>query len=269
MEEQVSAQASAPEQKKRTVERSAAYPASTIEQSLSFVADFYKNFRYGLIKRDHIFSIMDGIHNRDLAAACYYTFLSRQKDSYQIADLYKTVSDPVSPKERQRALLEAFFSPNLNQELIEKFDGDELPPELVAHLSRFHRITKEAAPIAANVFIQNAKYCGVLSESNVLNFKKAMEKINNPDFEYVEVITEEKNEQITPPVQPHIEDKPLMEKPKQDPLLLDEMVNEERVKIRLTGKKFAYLVYPENLNKTDITIIKKQIEQLELIADTQ
>lgn len=52
-----------------------------------------------------------------------------------------------------------------------------------------------------------------------------------------------------------------------DPKLLGEMVNEEKVKIRLTGKKFAYLIYPDNLTKTDIEILKKQIEQLELMIE--
>jgi hypothetical protein len=51
------------------------------------------------------------------------------------------------------------------------------------------------------------------------------------------------------------------------PALLAEMVNEEKIKVRLTGKKFAYLIYPDNLNKTDIEILQKEIEQLALIVE--
>ena len=47
------------------------------------------------------------------------------------------------------------------------------------------------------------------------------------------------------------------------------MANEEKVKIRLSGGKFAYLIHPLNLTKIDIEILKKQIEQIELIVLAQ
>lgn len=58
--------------------------------------------------------------------------------------------------------------------------------------------------------------------------------------------------------------------PEQLPVIqkfLPEMVEEEKIKIRLTGNKFAYLMYPISLTKRDIAILQKQIEQLDLIVE--
>lgn len=179
-------------------------------------------------------------------------------------------------KVKAKALLRAFESPKLNKQLIEKFDGDQVPKELVAHLSHFHGITEEAAPLAAEVFIKNAKFCGILSESNVLNYKSFSAKLSDPNAVYPEVITED---EATPEINKHeINKQPEVGKTpepnkqgeiKQEPLLLPEMVNEERVKIRLSGRRFAWLIYPEDLNKIDVAILQKQIEQLALITDAK
>lgn len=259
---------------KKTVERSAAYPAITIEDALRFVGEVYKNFRNSFAKRDDIVSLIEGAHNRHVAAASYYGLLNRQKDSYQVSDLYKTVATPINETERRKALLEVFQSPNLNKELIDKFDGDVLPKEqqLIAHLSRFHRITTDAAPLAADVFIKNAKFCGVLDEANILNFKNVLLKLSDVNFQFAEVISEEKNktqQQETQDVIIKNQDSSttVLETKTPTTALLPEMVNEEKVKVRLTRKKFAYLIYPLDITKTDIQILKKEIEQLELTIE--
>lgn len=251
---------------RKPTERSAQHPAISIEESLLFVADIYRNFRTAFTKRDDILQLIEGSHSRHVAASSYYGFLNREKDSYQVSDAYRVVANPVNEIERQRALLIAFESPTFNKELIEKFDGDQIPKELVAHLSRFHRITEDAAPRAAAVFIENAKYCGVLDESGVLNFKKAVLKLTDPD-----AFKDSGDGNKPPVIQPKQgEKKEDGEKPppaNNSQLLLDEMVGEEKSKIRLTENKFAYLIYPAKLNKRDIAILMKEIEQLDLIVE--
>jgi hypothetical protein len=253
----------------KKVERSAAYPAITIEEALLFVAEIYRNFRNEFAKRDDILSLIEGSHNRFLAAASYYNLLNREKDNYQVSELYKTITNPISPKERKEALLIAFEAPKLNKQLIGKFDGDELPEEsqLKAHLVRFYGITEDAAPLAGEVFLKNAKYCGVLDEKNKLQFKHTSAKI---DFE--DVVIEEDEDRVADQngssAEPAV---PVAKKDDSSPpasLLLPEMVNEERVRIRLTGGKFAYLIHPLALTKNDIAILQKQIEQLELIVSS-
>lgn len=261
---------------KRIVERSAAYPAISIEDALKFCSDIYKNFRNSFAKRDDIIDLVEGAHIRHVAAAGHYGLLNREKDTYQVSDLFKNIIIHPTGGEvgKRKLLLEAFGKPNLNKELIEKFDGDEIPPELIAHLSKFHRITPEAAPLAGEVFLKNAKYCGALDSRNVLNYKNALLKLSDPNTQYAEIVEEKNNtsdleKSATAELIAEVEKPPVLKQQEQpnSQLLLTEMIGEEKVKVRLTGKKFAYLIYPEGLNKTDVQILKKEIEQLELTVE--
>jgi hypothetical protein len=124
------------------------------------------------------------------------------------------------------------------------------------------KVFEDAAPIAAEVFIKNAKYCGVLDENNVLDLKKVTANsfiISNPD--------------ILSPLPPQ-GDNANEQKPNNTVLpknstvkQLEQMVNSDERKIRLTGGRFALLKHPLNLNAKDIQILKKEIEQLELLVD--
>jgi hypothetical protein len=146
-----------------------------------------------------------------------------------------------------------------------------MPKELISHLSRFFDITEDAAPLAADVFIKNAKYCGVLDEKNVLLFKSMKAKLTDPNFQYAEVVTEEQSNEnggVNNIANPFREPT-IPQGSNKEPLLLPEMINEEKVKIRLTKGKFAYLVHPLDLNKTDILILMKEIEKLQLIVEDQ
>jgi hypothetical protein len=82
---------------KKPKERSAAYPKETIQQSLAFVANVYKNFRLSPAKRNDIISVIENVTDRDLACGCYYSFLTREKDNYQVTDLYRNYSNYVNP----------------------------------------------------------------------------------------------------------------------------------------------------------------------------
>lgn len=47
--------------------------------------------------------------------------------------------------------------------------------------------------------------------------------------------------------------------------LLPEMANAEKVRIRLTDGKQAFLIHPIDLTTTDIAILQKQLDQLALL----
>ena len=256
---------------KKSVERSAAYAAFSIEESIPYVSEIYKNFRTAFTKRDDIAAVVENSHPRNMAACVYYLFLNRDKDSYQVSEIYRTIANPLSDLERRKCLLQAFAAPKLNSELIEKFDGNTVPPELVIHLYRFHKITEDAAPLAAEIFLKNARFCGVMGGDNILRYKQTLDSLNSGSVSQPTVapispsITPDSAQQgtvvppnpTTPPPPPN----------QGAPLLLEEMVNEEKVKIRLTGNKIAYLIYPNSITKTDVKILQKQIEQLDLIIE--
>jgi hypothetical protein len=255
------------DQKIQKKERSAAYPSISIEAALAFVSSIYKHFRNDLAKRDDILGLIEGSHPRHIAASAYYGFLSRDKDSYQVTNLYKSITNYVDKKERDKALLVAFESPKLNKQLIDKFDGDALPETLTAHLSRFYGITEEAAPLAADVFIANASFCGVLDNRNTLLFKRKIAIIDNQIEPFI--VNHDKGEpedKIDTPPGKEIEQKPLITN-QEPPLLLAEMNDEEKTKVRLSGNKFAYIIYPRSIKKIDVEILRKQLDVIELLAE--
>jgi len=249
-------------------ERSAAYPAITIEQSLKLVADVYKNFRSDFARREDILKIVEGSRIRHLAASRYYQFLQREGDTYKVTDFYKSTSNPLTGKERIDNLRKSFISPTLYKKLVDKFDGDEIPKELTVHLSRFYDITEDASHQAAEVFIKNAKFVGALSEDNILRFQKANEVTSDE--------ANKKSQELPDDTKKPDGDNLQYQKPSttSDPAegggqqkLLQEIVNGEKIKIRLTQNRFAYLEYPINLSAKDVEILQKQIDQLKLIAE--
>ena len=273
-EDLITNESSATNGSKRVKERSAAYPAISIDEAVRFVSEVYKNFRNTPAKRDDILAIIESADTRYIAASAYYSLLSREKDFYQVTPIYKSISSPLSETEKRVALLQAFESPKFNKELIDKFDGDIIPKELTIHLSRFHRITEDAAPLASEIFITNAKICDVIDSQNRLVFQKTFDRLKSGGVSYAEVTTEENNftenvqpQQIFENVQP-VNIKPnILQQPIHQQLLLDEGTNDEKLKIRLTEGKIAYLHYPISITKKDIGIIRKQLDVLEEVAE--
>ncbi len=257
-------------------ERSAAYPAYTLEYFLTFTGEVYKHFRNNFGKREDILSLIKGAHPSKIAAAGHYGLLVREKDTYKVTELYKTITNYLTAKEKKDALLTAFISPNLNAELVEKFDGDVLPENLYIHLFRFHRISEAAAPAAADVFISNAKYVGVLSDSNKLCYASALDApVVDSGGRVIVDFPEEKSGNQSAPVPspaniPELttplvnETQPVERSEIKQPLLLTEIAGEEKLPIKLTDGKRAYLTYPKDLREKDIAILKLQLEALAL-----
>jgi hypothetical protein len=164
--------------------------------------------------------------------------------------------------------LEAFGKPKLYAEIISKHDGHAIPNEFKTHLIRFHKIVAKAAPFAAELFIQNGKYVGAINESGILNYRETLVKLNNPNIEYAEIITEESSNgnSSEEPIDTGKLNGTNNENQERQLLLQRNNLTEEKIKVPLTEKKFAFIVYPSNINQKDIEILKKQIELLELLV---
>lgn len=257
---------------KKLIDRSAAYPGITIEEAVPFVAGIYKNFPGSQrVSREDIAAVLKTkVANiqRDVAAAVQYGLLIKDKDGYKVSDKYKTLHNHLSEDEKKQCLLDAFGSPKLYAEIIVKHNGHVIPAELKTHLIRFHRIAEKAAPYAAEIFITNGKYVGAIDEHNILNYKT--------NIETFETGNETPPPPNTPPpntINPNGNAAPIdgaivFQNPvNKEQLLLNEVNNAERVKIRLTEGKIAILTHPILLNQKDIDILKKQIELLELLVE--
>lgn len=256
---------------RRIIERSAAYPAIPLEDAIQFVTDLYKNFPgTHPIKRADAAAVLkqpgSGIH-RPMAACAHYGLLERVKDEYKISELFKTIKNSISEKEKKKALLLAFGTPKLYAEIINRHDGHVVPPELRTHLIRFHRIAEKAADEVAEIFNKNAKYVDVVTEHNILQYKQLMVKYSDDSFQFAEVITPPPSEPASPyKAEIEIQDQtpPVQQHPT---LLLNQINDEEKVRVPLTERKVAYIIYPASIKKVDIEILRKQLDVLELLAE--
>ncbi|HYG02958.1 MAG TPA: hypothetical protein VD927_10975 [Chryseosolibacter sp.] len=244
----------------RKVERSRAYPGISLEEAITFSQTISKSFTASqTINRDDIAAVLGkkGSIDRTIAASVQFGLFSKEpigdrKSGYRLSPIVKQITHYVEESERKRNIIECFKAPQLFKELIEKYDKHAVPP-LKPILIRFHGITENAAEDAENIFRASAQYCGALDDKGLLNIEAALKTSN---VQYAEVITEEPEPQQQPPV---------LQLPANEPRL-NENLEGEKVKIRLPGKRYAYLIYPDDIDQTDVTVLRKEIEKLEIIA---
>jgi len=250
---------------KKIVDRSAAYPNFTLIESFDFVSEIFKNFptTNRSITRDDVGAIFKTkSHNkqREVSCAAQFDFLSKERGSYKISDLFRSLRNAFEA-EKPKLWLNAFQSPKLYRDLIDKFDGHAIPTELVTHLIRYHNIAEKAAPEAAKLFIENATFCKALGENGILNFNQA---VGDPNFKIIEtgnnLVDNNHKDKIKenniPPQQAH------------RTLEIPSMVNSDKITIRLTNGRTAYLEYPKDITVKDVNILQKQVEQLQIIAES-
>lgn len=251
-----------------TIQRSAAYPSITIERAIEFVNQLKKSFPNTVFNRDDIAAVLQKKSNlnREVGASVQYGLLDRTiGEGYKLSNRAKAILNPVSEEERIESIIECFKHPKLYLEIFEKYKNHVLPadPQLRAILNRFHNITEAAAPQAAEVFIENATYAGLLNGNRILSeIKQQVVPKVKIDVEYQDATpianpTERQSEPIIHSPQPTTT-------MQQNPLLLEEINGSVNIKIRLSEKKIAHLIYPENINEKDIQIMKLQIDLLAL-----
>jgi len=242
---------------KKQIARSAAYPSITIQEAIDFVAQIKKSFPTSGFRREDVISVLKktAIH-RDIAAAVQYGLVERNNDNYKLSTRVQSILTFVTEDEKRGAIIDCLKSPKLYIELIEKFKGHAIPPDqqLRAILTRFHNITEAAAPQAAEIFIENALFAGVLDEHRIL----LGETITLNNAEPIASKNSDTNSSQINSIDARIPSNP---KP---PLLLEEINGSVDLKIHLTEKKVAHLIYPDNVNERDIQILKLQLEALAL-----
>lgn len=245
--------------KKREVNRSAAYPFVNIEDSIKFTTQLYNSYAKSFITREDADAVNElGYTNRQLGAANKYGFLTKESEGYKITDLFIKVYKPVNEKEKIESLISAFASPTLNKSLIDSYDGHVLPTSLATILFRQYSIAEKASEDAANIFIQSGKFVSVIDEKNILRFsgKKFEDPIQS--IQYAQVITEE--DEIEPKQNENInnnDNKQVYQLPQTSNTgYTDEKIN-------LTDNKFSVLKFPNNITLKDIKIISKRLEEIE------
>jgi hypothetical protein len=241
---------------KKVVDRSAAYPSITIEEAIAFVQSVVKCFpkEGSIINRTDIATVLKkpspASIQRDVASCAQYGLLGKTEGGYTISQNAKLLNNSFIPeKDKKRIALECFQSPKLYKDLILVFDNHALPSELPYILVKDHSISDKASTEAANIFTENATYCGVLSDgilrvaAQSIPFAEVVE--DKP--EVIVELSKQQNQQLPPAIQP----------------------NQEQEQIKLGKDRNAFISYPDNLSKKELEIIRRHLSIIEYrIIDT-
>ena len=267
----------AQEASKRNFERSASYPGINLQRAEEVAATVANHFGYGKsINREDIGAVLKlstAAASRPIAAAVQFGYLDRIKDKYKITTAYKELVHHFSEAEKQRRIIDAFRSPKLYRELIEKFDGRTVPVELARHLVRDHNITANAAGYAADIFMQSANYAGVLTEHNILKVEDRYNSLNDVEKplidEYFPNLPKDADVISSTPVTSETSSE--LSQIVEQTLIpqLPEAAGLQTLEIKVTGKQIVTFRYMDTLTAKDFKLIKKHLDLLAEAMDIE
>lgn len=152
---------------KRTVNRSAAYPAISLEEAVEATKLLRDNLGAGPYSRESAaqalgYASVSGASSGKIAACVHFGLLNRDGNVYRQSDLAQKLFVFFSEEEKQATLRIAVGKPALYAKLIATYSGSALPNMLSSILIRNFNITERVAKVAAADFIKSAEYAGIL-----------------------------------------------------------------------------------------------------------
>lgn len=153
-------------------ERSCAYPAHNLEDSIEAVSKLNSNLGKGPFNRESAavalgYKGVSGASAIKISACAQFGLLMRSGNTYYISDLARKILVPTSEEERRTAILEAVETPSLYSSLISTYADQALPTMLTNILCRNYGVIENSAPKAANIFRESLEYAGLLKNGAV------------------------------------------------------------------------------------------------------
>jgi hypothetical protein len=243
---------------RQKVERSKQYPRTSLEDCVGYTKLVKTNLGKGAHDRESLaraigFEKLSGAVTPKIASMVYFGFLDKVDGGYQLSEHTQKLTAALNEDETKEELREAFSRPTLYREILEKFKSEgQIPAQLATHLHRFHGITDAASENAADIFIESGRYAGVLDQSNQI--------LSDGDLSRAGTRDESKTEDSAKGNQ---RDGALATQLEQQ---VKSIPGTQRFEFAITGGRNVVLIVPAEPNETDIKIIRKQIELLELQA---
>ncbi|MBP9718576.1 hypothetical protein KBD59_04765 [Candidatus Gracilibacteria bacterium] len=158
-------------------ERSAAYPAISLEQAIEFSQMLEGAFGKTPFGRDGAvqamgYSSVTGTSGSRLAALVHYGLVLRTGNSYQNSNLAVRIIRPIDDSDKRAAIQEAVRTPKLFNVLISTYSSQALPAALDNILIHRHSITKNVAKTLANTFRHSIEFAGLYQNGIVVDMTK-------------------------------------------------------------------------------------------------
>lgn len=147
--------------------RSRAYPAMPLGQAVDALRSVEGALSGGTCDRDALASALGyraaGVGARKVAALGHFNLVERVGGLYQMSRLGRRIVSPISDRDRQAALVEAFMATVVFREVYEAYRRiRKFPRDLAAVLERDHGIVKSVAGEVAQVILESGVYAGIL-----------------------------------------------------------------------------------------------------------
>lgn len=235
------------------VQRSQSYPAFSLDFCLDLVTKIY--IEYGtssFLKREEIAStagVTEATIQMRVSSAVQYGLLERSHgEGYKPSPLFINAYKPLNDEEKRTALIDALSNPPLYKKLLEEIDGSIVPSTkaLSTILFRKHGIAENASEKAAQTFIDNLNYIGLIESDNHIRLKKGTVEKKSKEAEQKQADFKDSGSV------PH------------EKVAANLNMEFREINIPLTEKKKAVLLVPVSLKTKDIEIIKAQINVVAL-----
>ncbi|MCL4305521.1 hypothetical protein KJZ99_06375 [bacterium] len=236
---------------KKQRERSRNHPGINLERALEFLAEFKVKVGSKATSRNsiaHVFGVSpsSGAFSTKIAACYQYNLLDGRGEGIAITALGKRMLHPLSPEDKQAAIMEAFRSPDLYSQLIADYAGDKLPTELANLLFHNYDISESAKENAARCFVESARFAGYLDANDrlIAQDTKAVSIVSKDSEQYQDaVIVDERNEPTESSRVSH---------------------SGQNITLAVTAGRKVTLLLPDELTEADIKILKAQLDVIGL-----
>lgn len=257
-----------PEQSRK---RSVSYPRFTLEEAEKFALVVFKEGPYRTDpERVAVAADYKGAKNGSFqslrSTAVNFGLVRTEGGTISVTDQWIEVFNEEDPELHRQARLEAMYAPDLYQQIIADYSDRQLPTqarlERDLYLNAKYGIIKEAAPTAAQVFIQSAKYAGLIDA------KGYIQGSGSAPVPVVNDRERDANPSVRTKVEPPIRQAAYVNIPPQpaanataaDPFVTPEGL--DRIDIRLSNGVRAYLLVPQPLPYGEKARIKLWVDNL-------
>ena len=153
--------------------RSRNFPAMSLGKAVDWLSEIrdalgFKPFSKTMLAQAFNLSSTSGSFFAKVGAMNAYGLLEGSSEQLRISDVGKRILAPQSDEDRRNAIQKAFQTPDLFADLLRDFGGSPLPQQLANRLLHQYSITAASKDVAAQSFIESARFAGLLEDSGVL-----------------------------------------------------------------------------------------------------
>ncbi|MBR4496080.1 MAG: hypothetical protein IKP12_02995 [Acholeplasmatales bacterium] len=238
--------------------KSRKYPATSIEDCIDFLKKVEKfNGPVGYQQMADVYGVSTSTNSfkARVSSSKQFGFVDADGQKIELTKAAKNLLYPISEDSREIILIDAVNKPSLYKELIEKYNGKQVPNlnALSNVLFNDYSIIKTSKDAAAKAFIDSLNYVGVI-KNGILIYNAPISNDEESSKDDAEV---EENEEINVSG---------IEKKEQvfTPIISKDEINDSFIeqKYETESGRYAKIIIPRDATKDDLVALKEMFEIL-------